>query len=334
VIYLHEHFFGFVPEAKYFDTNDCIMNIQDRQLLIGLAFYEFYYDKMFTIITMARSKCERLIVYIKEPFSKELITLLHAFEDDKKTMFFGDAVLNTKSINWTPAISWFVSPRHYYQIDDWAKNLLNSIETQTTRRAYKFDCMLGTQKYHRDLVASHLVESQHKNEILFSYFKNDINQGIWDRDVIPVHNTWEPVTVHDIYNVALSALIPHYIYNQSHHSIVAESTCYDQFNHVTEKVAKPMMAERIFVAFCGQYYLRSLRSLGFQTFDAIIDESYDLESDIVARFNKSWAQVEYLCSQDPIAVRKQVSHVLEHNRNHFLTTDWHSAVKKAMLTEV
>jgi hypothetical protein len=194
--------------------------------------------------------------------------------------------------------------------------------------------MLGTQKYHRDLVASHLVESQHKNEILFSYFKNDINQGIWDRDVIPVHNTWEPVTVHDIYNVALSALIPHYIYNQSHHSIVAESTCYDQFNHVTEKVAKPMMAERIFVAFCGQYYLRSLRSLGFQTFDAIIDESYDLESDIVARFNKSWAQVEYLCSQDPIAVRKQVSHVLEHNRNHFLTTDWHSAVKKAMLTEV
>jgi hypothetical protein len=330
MIYLHEHFFGFVANAEYFQTNDCVSQIQHKQSLIGIAFYKFYLNDMIATIEMARSKCQRLIVYIKEPFSHQLIALLQKFEHDKNISFFGDAVLNSEITNWVPAVSWFVSPRHYYQLDDWAKNLLDQVEPQTYCRDYKFDCLLGTKKNHRDWIEARLTQSEQKKEILFSYFKHDISQGIWNRDVIPVDSTWQSVPVHDIYEVALSALIPYYVYNQSHHSIVAESTYFNDFNHITEKIAKPIMAERIFVAFCGQYYLRSLRRLGFQTFDSIIDESYDLEPDMATRFEKSWAQVEYLCRQDPIEIRKKVCDVLSHNRQHFLITDWHDPVKKAL----
>jgi len=329
MIYLHTHFFDFVPAAEYFDHNDDALNINKSASIIGLAYYEFDYEKIINLINQVKFKTDKLIVYIKEPLSPVLIDLVKKYEPEENIKFFGDAVFNIDCKNWKPALSWFVSPRHYYQVDDWAKNILSKIDYADSKKKYYFDCLLGIEKSNRSFVERCYQQSTHKNLFIFNYFKDNVSDGIWDRDISEITSTSQSISF-DEYQVALSAIVPHYIYNQSSHSIVAETSFYNEFSHMTEKTAKPIMAERIFVAFCGQHYLQNLRSLGFQTFSQVIDESYDLESDPDKRFALAWQQVEYLCSQDPIKIRSKIKSVLSHNRELFLNSDWHCLVKQCL----
>lgn len=335
MIYLNDHFFDFLPNVEYFQHNNAVQNITVPASIIGIALYEFYYKKTVDLIEHARSKTKKLVVYIKEPVSNELINLLQHFEHDRDIMFFGDAVLNVNCSNWKPAFSWFVSPRHYYQRDAWAKELLNKIEYADVKKSYYFDCLLGIERPHRNFIEKCYQQSNYKNFFIFNYFKDNINNGIWNSDIGNLTGTYESIAFNEnthVVNVALSALVPYDIYNQSYHSIIAETSFYNEFTHLTEKTAKPIMAERVFVAFAGQHYLRNLRSLGFQTFSDIIDESYDQESNNDKRFNQAWQQVEYLCTQDPTTIRNQVKRVLEHNRLLFLNSDWHQSVKDQLVS--
>lgn len=333
MLWLHEHFFDFVPGAEYFRSNHDIVNLTTHKKIIGLAFYHFNLDEMVGLIETARQKCAHLLVYIKEPFNLDLITLLKKFEVDSNIKFFGDAIMNANTAvsNWQPAISWFVSPRHYYQVDDWAKNLLAKVDHDySCPRDYQFDCLLGIRRAHRDQIDNFYQHSNVKNHILYRYYRDNIHTGTWDMDIGDIRGTWESLQVFDHYQVALSALVPYYIYNQSYHSVVAETTDFNQFNHVTEKVAKPMMSKRIFVAFAGQYYLESLKSLGFQTFSDVLDESYDIESDHATRYRMAWQQIEWLCQQPAVDVKQRVQKVLDHNHAHFLKSDWHATVKNCL----
>lgn len=327
MVHLHEHFFGFINDAKYFSHNDEILALTPGQDLIGLAFYHFDPAIIDELVQAAKLRSQRVAVYCKEPTGQSLFDILSSYDGDSTVRFFGDAVMPIHYRNWLPAISWFVSPRHYYQVDDWAKSLLARVETLDTVKPFVFDCLLGITRDHRDTIDRLYADSHNREKILYNYYRDNINNGIWNMDVSTVTGTWQSVRVFDEYEVALSALIPWYIYNQSHHSIVAETTTVNGLGHVTEKVAKPMMAKRVFVAFAGQHYLEGLRRLGFRTFDSIIDESYDREANNQIRYKMAWAQVEYLCDQPALDIRKQVAEVLDHNQHHFLTTDWHQHVK-------
>ena len=63
------------------------------------------------------------------------------------------------------------------------------------------------------------------------------------------------------------------LYQITHFSLVVESHI-DRV-HLTEKICKPLAYGHPFMVIGGQYYLRTLRSLGFQTFGQWWDESYD-----------------------------------------------------------
>lgn len=325
-IYLNEHFFDFVKDAQYFRSNDAVQQLDQQQHIIGLAFYEFRCDHIIKTIDIARPKTQKLLVYIKEPLTEELTALLHHYQHDD-IKFFGDAVLNFDYANWQTAISWFVSPRHYYQMDDWAKDLLARVDLELQDKPFSFDCLLGREKPHRDFVSACWHLSDLKDHFIYSYFRDDINKGLWDIDIGNLTQTWQSIRVFQDYDVALSSLMPYNIYNQSYHSIVAETNFFNRFTHLTEKTAKPIMAQRVFVAFAGQHYLRSLRRLGFETFSDVIDESYDVEPNHVKRLTMAWREVEKLCGENPRLVRAKVEEILKHNQNHFLTTDWHQSVK-------
>lgn len=113
-------------------------------------------------------------------------------------------------------------------------------------------------------------------------------------------------------NVQLSIIISPKVYENSWYSIISETT-YGPFLFLTEKTAKPMYCKRIFVSFSFVGHLQFLRSLGFKTFDGIIDESYDQETNHDKRFAMAWQQVEYLASTDPIEVYQKASEILDHN---------------------
>jgi hypothetical protein len=169
--------------------------------------------------------------------------------------------------------------------------------------------------------------------LIFTYFKNDILSGSWNFDLQSSSGTDNRITV-DGQVKQISAVLPVDIYNNSYYSIVAETMVSNDHSHFTEKTAKPIVAKRLFVMFSGQYFLKNLRRLGFQTFDGVIDESYDNIADDTERFTAAWNQVERLCQLDPVWVLSQIEHILNHNQQHFLATDWHASLRQAVIEDI
>ena len=123
--------------------------------------------------------------------------------------------------------------------------------------------------------------------------------------------------------MSLSQVIPFSIYNQTAYTVVAETNYDNHYSFYTEKIVKPILAERLFIVFSGQYYLRNLRSLGFRTFDSIIDETYDSVADTDQRFKLACEQIKYLCEQSQEEMLSKIRPITEHNKKVMLTTDWY-----------
>jgi hypothetical protein len=90
--------------------------------------------------------------------------------------------------------------------------------------------------------------------------------------------------------------------------------------HITEKTFKAIALEMPFVLVAPAGSLAYLREYGFETFNGIFDESYDLETDDVKRIE---AVVRLLKDLDNLSVaeRNDIHQaclpIVEHNYNHF-----------------
>jgi hypothetical protein len=124
----------------------------------------------------------------------------------------------------------------------------------------------------------------------------------------------------------LSTIVPLKVYNDSYYSVVAETNYSNLYNFYTEKIVKPIISGRLFVAIAGQHYLKNLRSLGLQTFSNVIDEGYDDVADNKQRWTMAMQQIEYLCLQDPVEIYNKIQPIIEHNRRVLLEKDWQAEV--------
>jgi hypothetical protein len=118
-------------------------------------------------------------------------------------------------------------------------------------------------------------------------------------------------------------VIPINIYNETAYSVVTETNFMNSYTFYTEKTVKPILAERLFVAFGGQHYIRNLHNLGFKTFNGIIDESYDEEPDMAKRYQMVYEQMQYLFAQPQKKILELVKPIAEYNKHHMSTTDWY-----------
>jgi hypothetical protein len=102
--------------------------------------------------------------------------------------------------------------------------------------------------------------------------------------------------------------------------VPTETVYFGRRTHITEKTFKAIALEMPFVLVATAGSLKYLREYGFKTFDGIIDESYDLETDDVVRIEKV---VKLLKDLDKLSVeqRQQIHQdclpIVEHNFNHF-----------------
>jgi len=102
--------------------------------------------------------------------------------------------------------------------------------------------------------------------------------------------------------------------------VVTETVYFLPKLHLTEKVFKPIIAQRPFILVAAPGNLAYLRSYGFKTFDRWIDESYDLEQDHYVRIEKITAEIEKLCAlskSELNAMYAEMKEVLEYNYHHF-----------------
>lgn len=303
-------------------------NIPDGCDTIGITFWNGNFTEHTKLVNTLLPKTKILLIFAPEPvISKEFIDFINAVKLDARAVIIGNAILNFETPhNYTALPNWFIVLENYYVTKKWAKKALTQLDFSQPKPK-KFDCLLGSERPHRTFISNCYESSAYCNDIIFTYFKNNISNGVWNLDLQNSSCTADEILI-DGESGRISSILPVDVYNNSYYSIVAETTVSNTYSHFTEKTAKPLVAKRPFIMFAGQYFLRNLRKLGFQTFDTVIDESYDAIVDNNERFAAAWAEVERLCQLDPTVVLAQLESVLQHNQQHFLNTNWHASLNQ------
>jgi len=85
---------------------------------------------------------------------------------------------------------------------------------------------------------------------------------------------------------------------------------------ITEKTARTIYNKHPFIMLSTVNFLQKLRDLGYQTFNTIIDESYDIEKDPYQRLEMALTSARELCLH---ASSTQVKQICKHNFNHLHT---------------
>lgn len=205
---------------------------------------------------------------------------------------------------------------------------LSELEHNVTKPVY-FDALLGRTKPHRDFVYNSIHAHNLQEKILVTYKNHGTDRFRtrceWEPDIEQFDQTVRRSTDSVQYQgqeFALCRILPIQVYNRTAYSIVAETGTDNRYSFFTEKTAKPMMARRLFVMFSGHKFLQNLRSQGFQTFDNVIDESYDLIYNEQDRWAAAFEQVQKLCKMDQQEVFAKIAPAVEHNYNLLMNTNW------------
>jgi hypothetical protein len=200
-----------------------------------------------------------------------------------------------------------------------------------TEKPKFFDALLGSLKPHRQFVAKAVDQHHLHAKFVMTY------GGTWNNDKFYAQDyfIWEPGCVpeqdiigtadyvkYDGYLTPLSHVMPIQVYNDTAYSIVCETDHDNTLSFFSEKTAKVLVARRLFVAFTGYRFLYNLRQLGFQTFDGIIDESYDLIKHDGDRYTAAFEQVRYLCSVPQSQILPKIRSIVDHNHSVIMNTDW------------
>ena len=205
---------------------------------------------------------------------------------------------------------------------------LEELHPYQTKPHY-FDALLGEGKPHKDFVADQIRADNLEDKIILRHGYRDF---IFPQTITEGHGA--SLTRYKGWGCLLSTIIPIDIYNQSVYSIVGETEWDNSHFFLTEKTAKCLMARRLFVMFSGQYWLRTFKQLGFQTFDSVIDESYDLIEDPQLRWTTAYEQVKYLCTMDQQQILDKIKPVLEYNYNLLWSTNWRETLDQQVLASI
>jgi hypothetical protein len=313
------------PYYHFLDQH--IDEIPDDVDLIGLTFFHHNTSIIGPIVDTALKKSRYVMIYFCEFNGPDVVKFEKTYHARYPNLqIFANAVPHYPS-RLRHIGEWFMCLDNPYGHESWARDLLSRL-SHSDHKPHKFDCLLGKPTAGRDFIERQYQLCDPK-DFIFTYFRTDLQAGKWDEFKV---DTTKVLTSDRVpfqgSLVSISNILPVDIYNQSHYSIISETACPDNFNFYTEKIAKPVLAQRLFVTFSGYRYLENFRKLGFQTFHGIIDESYDSIKDRHQRWQAAWDQVLFLLQQDPIAIQSQCQSIVRHNQRLMLETDWAAPIKQ------
>ena len=210
---------------------------------------------------------------------------------------------------------------------------LHSLKNTTDhQKSYLFDVMLGSRKKHRDYIFMRLKQDQMLDTNIVTY--RDVYKSIYSNNTSPEQDwlykniglDWPYVSpnldpaweIDGGIDVNTSCIIPWKIYQQCWYSIISETIEHGHWFFFTEKTMKALLAQRLFVMFSTQDFLLNLKKLGFETFDSVIDESYDSIVDQWQRHSAAYSAVQYLAKQKPKTLLQKIQPVLDHNQNRLI----------------
>lgn len=222
------------------------------------------------------------------------------------------------------ALDWYRDAQYFNHSIDWSRPYISLNRLHVNDRSYRLNLIARLAKQEildRGHVSLHLEVKDHGPWIQELYDPNTklslsaqelIKQYIQHPLIIDRHN----VTGH------ASADFGHQefeLWKSGLWHIVTETVFYYNKLHLTEKIFKPIVAQRPFMLAAAPGNLAYLRSYGFETFDRWIDESYDNIQDPDQRLQAIVDQTQKLCAMSATDLRdmhQEMMPVLEHNFNH------------------
>jgi len=274
------------------------------------------------------NKCDHIYIIISE-LHRPSVEFMQAFDYEKITYYIAGIV--TAPVNHATVKqyqNWFDTSRYFYR--DHLPEILHRFTSGP--KPHTFDMLLGRKKPHRDYVYQQALNMPDADRIL-RYFNDE--RPVLDDDAVHWTTEWRGMrsngpltwTVDRVdyygHNMSISQIIPIEVYNQSAFTVIAETNWDNYYSFFTEKTAKPIIAQRLFVMVAGAGYLRALRSLGFQTFSDIIDESYDTIENHQERWQAVCDTIKWICQQDQEELLARARPIVEHNFNVMMTREWY-----------
>jgi hypothetical protein len=132
---------------------------------------------------------------------------------------------------------------------------------------------------------------------------------------LPTANTF--VKTHLFNNEWGDAVINPRCYTDTYFSLVTETVFNYPYSFRTEKIWKPIAMGHPWIAVANSGFYRDLRNMGFQTFDGIIDESFDCIERSQDRIERIAQVVEDLCQQDLDQFLAQCYNICKYNQQHY-----------------
>lgn len=169
----------------------------------------------------------------------------------------------------------------------------------------------------------HVQDEVHKLSNIYS----DI-VPTFSKQTLPIN--FEGETAHHMHSNQLS------LFEQSAESLlylVTETVAAGRRQHLTEKTFKPICLRMPFVIVGTAHSLEYLRSYGFKTFDHLWDESYDLETNDVARIEKISSllqQLHTISHKEKQQIFRHAGTVIQHNYQHFYGGNFESVLWKEL----
>ena len=289
---------------------------------ISMFHVPFPYVQQFELdIDHAVTSCKKVIIVCSE-LHDSTVDFIKRYQDPKIVYFTCGFIEGVTSYKW---MDWFINTTYFYKNNPEVLEQLHPFDIKPKM----FDVLLGQQRSHRDFIYNNI--NQTNNIVTYIQKRGNIqtldtNSWIWELNNLELPNydfnhTITTIKFHG-HEMSLSQVIPFNIYNQTAYSVVAETNHQNGYSFFTEKIVKPILAQRLFVVFSGQFYLKNLREFGFKTFDDIIDESYDTIEDNNTRFKSVLKQIEYLYTQPQDKILSKIQPIVEHNKTLMLDTDW------------
>ena len=193
--------------------------------------------------------------------------------------------------------------------------------------------IIGGKRDHRVLFLYHIFKNSLENNYI-TCPKVCPEENVSVNDVAIKYTTQYP----DIFDMFNNANLPYLFkdedtqvmsscwitnFNESADSVFyvpTETVYFGRRWHLTEKTFKPIALEMPFILVAPAGSLEYLRSYGFKTFNGIIDESYDEETDDIKRLEKVTqllVEINNITANEKLQLHKQCLSIVEYNYNHF-----------------
>lgn len=193
-------------------------------------------------------------------------------------------------------------------------------------KKYKLSCLNGNYVDHRTRAYLALTKKSYFNDIVFSfgnrgkYYIN--NTSLTASELEEFSHLPQQVTfVDDDAIIPCDTSTRHPAYQETYINLVTETNAFPTAL-LSEKTFKPIISGQLFVLIAAPKSIQFLRDIGIDTFDDIIDHSYDNIADSKLRIDAALMQIDRLMTLDLEQIYTQIKSRLLRNSEYATSNEF------------